>query len=151
MGKWGVIILFFSTFLFAPCDACPRPLLRIRNKIDGRQVEGFIVRKYSENCNNDIVRSYTATKGGEASSLRGSCNLLYVSGKLKVPITPPINIPIAGVEVPSVTLPGNEEECRTYVETDTNPPCVVPVACDKYLDVIRNATTNECVIVEGNP
>ena len=150
MGKWQVIILFFSTFLSAPCDACPRPMLRIRNKIDGRQVEGFIVRKYSENCNNQIVRSYTATKGGEARSARG-CDLLYVTGKLKVPVTPPINIPIVG-EVPSVTLPGNEEQCRTYVETNPNPSnCPsAPFLCDKYLDVIRDATTNECVIVEGN-
>ena len=148
MGKWEVIILFLSTFLLAPCDACPRPLLRIRNKIDGRQVEGFIVRKYSENYNNQIVKSYTATKGGEARSARG-CDLLYVTGKLKVPVTPPINIPIVG-EVPSVTLPGNEEQCRTYVETDTNPSNCPPnpVCCDKILDVIRDATTNECVIVD---
>ena len=149
MGKWEVIVLFFSIFLFAPCDACPPPMLRIRNKIDGRQVEGFIVRKYSENCNNQIVRSYTATKGGEARLDRSSCGLLYVTGKLKVPVTPPISIPIVG-EVPSVTLPGNEEQCRTYNETNTNPFDCSPSICDKYLDVIRDATTNECVIVEGN-
>ena len=149
MGKWEVIILFYSTFLFAPCDACP-PLIRIRNKIDGRQVEGFIVTKYTDkgDCNHQIVRSYTATKGGEASSAR-RCDLLYVTGKLKVPVTPPISIPIVG-EVPSVTLPGNEEQCKTYNETNTNPFDCSPSICDKYLDVIRDATTNECVIVEGN-
>ena len=146
MGKWEVIILFFSTILFAPCDAC-YPMLRIRNKIDGRQVEGFIVRKYSENCNNQIVRSYTATKGGEARSSEGSCDLLYVTGKLKVPVTPPINLPIVG-EVPSVTLPGNEEQCRTYVKPKPNPWDCDPTVCSKILDVKRDATTNECVIVD---
>ena len=149
MGKWEVIILFFSTFLFAPCDACP-PLLRIRNKIDGRQVEGFIVRKYDGDnyCNDQIVRSYTATKGGEASSPRSTrCGLLYVTAKLKVPVTPPINLPIVG-EVPSVTLPGNEEQCRTYVEPKPNPWDCNPTVCSKILDVKRDATTNECVIVD---
>ena len=145
-----ILILLFSTFLLAPCDTCP-PMLHIRNQIDGRQVEGFIVTKYTDkgDCNHQIVRSYTATKGGEASSFR-RCDLLYVTGKLKVPVTPPISIPIVG-EVPSVTLPGNEEPCRTYVAPDTNPSnCINSAVCDIFLDVTRNATTNECVIVEGN-
>ena len=150
MGIW--IILVFSTFLLAPCDACV-PTLHIRNQIDGRQVEGFIVKKFYDyaSCKSNNVGSYIAPKGGEARSNWGSCQLLYVTAKLKIPVTPPINnVPIVG-NVPSLTLPGNEEQCRTYVETSgwpNNSPGY-PYPIHKYLYVKRNVTTNECVIVEG--
>ena len=110
------------------------------------------MKKYTDknDCNSNTVTWYAAPKDGGASFMRGPCELLWVTAMLKVPITPPINIPIVG-EVPSVTLPGNEEQCRTYVETKPNPSCPsAPFLCDKFLDVIRDATTNECIIVEGN-
>ena len=131
-----ILILFF----LAQCDACP-PMLHIRNHIDGRQVEGFIVKKYTDDaaCNSNTVSSYTAPKDGEARFMRGPCELLWVTAKLKVPITPPVNIPIAG-PLPSLTLPGNEEQCRTYVETNFNPNS------NRFLYVKRNDTTNECFI-----
>ena len=116
-------------------------MLHIRNHIDGRQVEGFIVKKYTDDavCNSNTVSSYTAPKDGEARFMRGPCELLWVTAKLKVPITPPVNIPIAG-PLPSLTLPGTEEQCKTYVavETDWKPNLI--------LYVKRNDTTNECFI-----
>ena len=116
-------------------------MLHIRNHIDGRQVEGFIVKKYTDDavCNSNTVLSYTAPKDGEACFMQGPCELLWVTAKLKVPITPPVNIPIAG-PLPSLTLPGNEEQCRTYVETNFNPNS------NRFLYVKRNDTTNECFI-----
>ena len=142
-----LIILVFSTFLLAPCDACV-PTLHIRNQIDGRQVEGFIVKTFDEYCKSNNVESYIAPKGGVARSNWGSCKLLYVTAKLKIPVTPSIDVPIVG-QVPSLTLPGNEEQCRTYVET-SGWPNNFQVPIPKYLDVRRNVTTNECVIVEGS-
>ena len=136
-----ILILLFSTFFLAPCcDACP-PMLHIRNHIDGRQVEGFIVKKYNDkdDCNSNTVTWYAAPKDGGASFMRGPCELLWVTATLKVPITPPINIPIAG-PLPSLTMPGNEEHCRTYVETNYNPNS------NRFLYVKRNNATNKCFI-----
>ena len=69
----------------------------------------------------------------------GAHDLLWVTATLKVPITPPINIPIAG-PLPSLTVPGNEEQCRTYVETNFNPNS------NRFLYVKRDNATNKCFI-----
>ena len=99
------------------------------------------MRKYSDsdNCNSNTVVAYTVPKGGEVDFNRGGCELLWVTATLKIPITPPIAIPI-GPSLPSLTLPGNEEHCRTYVETDWNP------IVSKFLYVKRNETSNKCFI-----
>lgn len=107
-------VFFFLTCMWSPCIGCPGPIppptLTIRNRVDGRQVEGFVVTKHgsASPCNSNNVVTYTAPKGGHASILRSSCGELYVTAKLKVPITPPIG------QIPSLTLPNNEEQCRTW-------------------------------------
>ena len=141
MRAWEFILIIFTTLFWPLCDACP-PTLHIRNRIDeARQVEGFVVHQYDDSdiCNSNTVMSYTAPKGGYATFSRGRCPLLWVTAKLKIPITPTINIPIIN-NVPSLTLPGTEEQCRTYVETDWNPNI------SKFLYVKRNDTTKECFI-----
>ena len=140
MKAWEFILIIFTTLFWPLCDACP-PTLYIRNRIDeARQVEGFIVHNYTDSdiCNSNTVMSYTVPKGGEARFNKDRCQLLWVTAKLKIPITPPINIPI--IDIPSLTLPGTEEQCRTYVavETDWKPNLI--------LYVKRNDTTNECFI-----
>ena len=139
MGMWTIILMIFTTF-WPLCNACV-PMLHIRNRIDEtRQVEGFVVMNYTDTdiCNSNTVRSYSAPRGGEASFNRGRCELLWVTAKLKIPITPPIDITI--IDIPSLTIPGNEEQCKTYVETNWNPNL------SKILYVKRNDTTNECFI-----
>ena len=132
MGMWA-FILFYSTFLLASCDACGQ--LNIRNEIAGRQVEGFIVKKYDKDrCNNNNAISYTVPDGGETILHLYSCQILYMTAKLKIPVTPPITL--LG-QTSSLTLPGKEEQCRTY-EKVSSPGC---------LYVRRNDTTNECVIM----
>ena len=134
---------FFSSqlCLFLPCDACV-PKLNIRNQIVDRQVEGFVVNNRTGCTASNFVLSYTASaKGGAATFNRGPCRLLYVTAKLKIPITPPINVPIIGQNLlPSLTNPWKEEQCRTYVETDFN------ADVSRSLFVKRNDTTNECII-----
>ena len=140
MRSWEFILIIFTTFFWPLCDACP-PTLHIRNRIDeARQVEGFVVHQYDDSdiCNSNTVMSYTVPRGGEARLSRGRCRLLWVTAKLKITITPPIDTPI--IDIPSLTLPGTEEQCRTYVETDWNP------SMSKFLYVKRNDTTNECFI-----
>ena len=140
MKEWEFLLIIFTTLFWPLCDACP-PTLHIRNRIDeARQVEGFIVHNYTDSdiCNSNTVMSYTVSKGGEARFNKDRCQLLWVTAKLKIPITPPINIPI--IDIPSLTIPGNEEQCKTYVETNWNPNL------SKILYVKRNDTTNECFI-----
>ena len=113
MKMLGCVYIFIAC-VWPLCSACPGPIppptLTIRNLVDGRQVEGFVVTKHdtSSPCNSNNEVSYTAPKGGEASILRSSCGELYVTAKLKVPITPTIG------QIPSFTLPNNEEQCRTW-------------------------------------
>ena len=67
MGMWA-FILFYSTVLLSPCDACGQ--LNIRNEIAGRQVEGFIVKKYDkDHCNSNNAISYTVPEDGETTSI----------------------------------------------------------------------------------
>ena len=144
MALW-IIILLFSTLLLPSCDACVPKLpskLHIRNQINDRQVEGFAVNSRTACSATDYVIPYMASaKGGVATLNRGPCELLYVTAKLKIPVTPPINIPIVDHNLlPSLTVPGKEEQCRTYVETNYN------ADVSKSLFVKRNATTNECFI-----
>ena len=128
-----IFIWFFSTFFLTSCDACGQ--LNIRNEIAGRQVEGFIVKKYDkDHCNSNNVISYTVPEGGETITHLYGCQILYMTAKLKIPITPPITL--LG-QTSSLTLPGKEEQCRTY-EKVSSPGC---------LYVRRNDTTNECVIM----
>ena len=140
MAIW-IIILFFSTLSLPPCDACV-PKLTIRNQIADRQVEGFVVNNRTGCTANNFVLSYTASaKGGAATFNRGPCRLLYVTAKLRIPITPPINVPVIGQNLlPSLTNPWKEEQCRTYVETDFN------ADVSRSLFVKRNDTSNECFI-----
>ena len=133
-----IFILFFSTFLLAPCKACGA--FTIRNQIDGRQVEGFVVMNYDKDrCNSNNVISYTVPKGGETNLFEHGCNIMFVTAKLKIPITPPFTL--LG-QTSSLTLPGKEEQCKTYEK----------IYLDNFnnkriLNVRRNVTTNECVIV----
>lgn len=133
-----IFIFFFSTFLLAQCNACGA--FTIRNEIDGRQVEGFVVMNYDKDrCNNNNVISYTVPKGGETNLFEYGCNIMYVTAKLKIPITPPFTL--LG-QTSSLTLPGKEEQCITYEKIYND-----NFNNGRYLYVKRNATTNECVIV----
>ena len=133
MGMWA-FILFFSTVLLAQCDACGQ--LNIRNEIAGRQVEGFIVKKYDkDHCNSNNAISYTVPEDGETILHLYGCQILYMTAKLKIPITPPITL--LG-QTSSLTLPGKEEQCQTYER----------ISSPAYLCVRRNDTTKDCVIVE---
>ena len=107
MGMWG-FILFYATVFLASCDACGQ--LNIRNEIAGRQVEGFIVTKYGGRCNSNNAMSYIVPDGGETILHLYGCSILYMTAKLKIPITPPITL--LG-QTSSLTLPGKEEHCQT--------------------------------------
>ena len=95
-----------------------------------------MVKKFGTgSCSNDNVAAFTAPKGGQATVLRIGCLALYVTGKLKVPVTPPIG------SLPSLTLPINEEQCRTWT---SDVGFGIGGLNERVLYVKRNESTNEC-------